>query len=106
MPVLGADGITYRSSGAGSNYADSDIPAVSAQSSATYTHSSRPQSGFRDLRGSRPNSAAIAAQIEGFDADFAVSACSLNSITDEISLWHVARRMLTRFGMICISPWS
>jgi hypothetical protein len=27
----------------------------------------------RDLRGSRPNSAAIAAQIEGFDNDFLVS---------------------------------
>jgi hypothetical protein len=34
--------------------------------------SSRPLSAYRDLRGSRPNSAAIAAQIEGFEADFAV----------------------------------
>ncbi|KIY97646.1 flagellar associated protein [Monoraphidium neglectum] len=40
--------------------------ALSPRSSA----GSRPMSALRDLRGSRPNSAAVAAQIEGFDVDF------------------------------------
>lgn len=48
--------------------------SISSRGSGT-TASSRPMSALyelRDLRGSRPNSAAIAAQIEGFDADFLV----------------------------------
>ncbi|KAF8067334.1 Ccdc96 [Scenedesmus sp. PABB004] len=50
--------------------ADDDQEVYGGMSGA----SSRPVSALRDLRGSRPNSAAIAAQIEGFDADFVLHA--------------------------------
>jgi histone deacetylase 6 len=46
---------------------------------------SRPISALRDLRGSRPNSAAIAAQIEGFDTDFQVR-CQQQKQCGEVSL--------------------
>ncbi len=54
---------------------DSEVySGVSPQaSSLTMGTSSRPMSAaLRDVRGSRPNSAAIAAQIEGFENDFLV----------------------------------
>lgn len=44
----------------------------SISASGSRPTSSRPMSAYRDLRGSRPNSAAIAAQIEGFDDDFVI----------------------------------
>lgn len=55
---------------------DSELySSVSPQASSLATGtSSRPMSAaLRDVRGSRPNSAAIAAQIEGFENDFLVS---------------------------------
>ena len=57
------------SGGVGPDVADG--PSVPSPRT-TESVGSRPLSALRDLRGSRPNSAAIAAQIEGFDADFLV----------------------------------
>eukprot|EP00877_Chromochloris_zofingiensis_P012618 jgi/Chrzof1/760/Cz01g27190.t1 len=66
--------ISYRSTGIESVDADTEAYTISAQASSVETGtSSRPMSGIRFLRGSRPNSAAIAATIEGFDNDFKVA---------------------------------
>lgn len=66
---------THRSTLTTSTAADYDsevYTSVSPQASSLgMGTTSRPMS--RDVRGSRPNSAAIAAQIEGFENDFMVS---------------------------------
>jgi hypothetical protein len=45
---------------------------LSARSHSAGSRASRPVSAVIDLRGSRPNSAAIANEIEGFEDDFMV----------------------------------
>ena len=67
---------THRSGFTSSVGPDGDsemLQSLSAQTSSLAL-SSRPMSAQAGLRGSRPNSAAIAAQIEGFEDDFMVSA--------------------------------
>jgi hypothetical protein len=73
-----------------------------ASSLATGT-SSRPMSAAqRDLRGSRPNSAAIAAQIEGFDTDFLVRAFCCMAISSCCGCTLVVLNVLSveRFSLV------
>lgn len=61
--------------------ADSDVLQLLSAQTSSIALSSRPLSAAHagaHLRGSRPNSAAIAAQIEGFENDFLV--CCLQGL--------------------------
>lgn len=68
--------------GMGMGSMDEDMPMpnrlqemLSARSRSASSRTSRPASAVMDLRGSRPNSAAIAQEIEGFEDDFMVGDC-------------------------------
>ncbi len=51
------------------------LEMLSANSRTSSSQPSRPPSAVMNLRGSRPNSAAIAQEIEGFEDDFMVRVC-------------------------------
>lgn len=74
---------------------DDDMPLanrlsmLSARSRSAGSQPSRPGSAVINLRGSRPNSAAIAQEIEGFEDDFMVGrSCWVHTRVSANGQWH------------------